>query len=84
MLVVTSVDDVVAAYAEIEQAWERYRFILRACLAEAEGQQGRQAEISRRLGRTREAIRQDAMTAEQREQLRKAEADRRRARNQAT
>jgi hypothetical protein len=82
MLVVPTVDDVVNAYSEIEKAWENYRTTLRACLAEgeAEGIQGRQAEISRRLGRTREAIRQDAMTHEQREQLRKIEADRRRNR----
>lgn len=80
MLVVTSVDDVVAAYDRIEQAWEHYRATLRACLAEGEAanQVGRQAEISRRLGRTREAIRQDAMSNEEREHLRKAEADRRR------
>ena len=83
MLVVTSVDDVVTAYSKIEQAWEQYRATLRECLAEgeAEGVQGRQAEISRRLGRTREAIRQDAMTDEDRERLRKAEADRRRMRS---
>lgn len=85
MLVMPSVDDVVNAYEAIaratEEATERYRQLLRECLAEgtAEGISGRQAEISRRIGRTREALRQDAMPAEQREQIRKAEAERRAA-----
>jgi len=79
MPVMPSVDDVVSAYHAIGEAWETYRATLRACIEEggAEGRTGRQAEISRRIGRTRETLRQDAMTPEQREQLRRAEADRR-------
>lgn len=81
MLVMPSVDDVVNAYSAIEQAWEHYRQTLRACIEEgsAEGKSGRQAEISQRIGRTREALRQDAMTADQRKALRETEAERRRA-----
>lgn len=80
MTVMPSVDDVVAAYEGIEKAWEHYRTTLRECLAEgtAEGVAGRQAEISRRLSRTREMLRRDAMTDEQREALRIAEAERKR------
>lgn len=80
MLVMPDVDDVVEAFNAIEAAWERYRATLRACLAEgaAEGIAGRQAEISRRLDRTREMLRRDAMTKEQREALRATEADRKR------
>src|SRR5438552_518704 len=79
MTAMPSVDDVVEAYNAIERAWEHYRETLRACLDEgsAGGKSGRQAEISRRIGRTRETLRQDAMTPEQREALRRAEAQRR-------
>jgi hypothetical protein len=81
MIVMPSVNDVVNAYEAIEKAWEHYRQTLRACIEEgsAEGKTGRQAEISQRIGRTREALRQDAMTAEQRKALREAEAARRQA-----
>lgn len=59
-----SVDDVVEAFEGIEKARENYRATLRASLAE--GIVGRQAEIARRLNRTREMLRRDAMTDEQR------------------
>lgn len=80
MGVMPDVDDVEAAFRAIDRAWETYRATLRACLAEGEaaGVAGRQAEISRRLGRTREMLRRDAMTDEQRETLRLAEAERKR------
>jgi len=90
MTVMPSVDDVVAAYEAIaeatERAWENYRQTLRACIeeGETEGRSGRQAEISRRIDRTREALRQDAMSAEQRDAIRQAEAARREARKAAT
>lgn len=81
MLVMPDVDDVVEAFNAIDRAWENYRATLRASLAEsaAEGISGRQAEISRRLGRTREMLRRDAMTEDQREALRLAEAERKRS-----
>jgi hypothetical protein len=80
MTTMPTVDDVVEAYEGIEKAWEHYRDTLRACIAEgeAEGRSGRQAEISKRLNRTREMLRRDAMTDEQREALRIAEAERKR------
>jgi hypothetical protein len=80
MAVMPSVDEVVEAFEGIEKAWERYRATLRACLAEgeAEGIAGRQAQISKRLNRTREMLRRDAMTDEQREELRRQEAERKR------
>jgi hypothetical protein len=85
MLVMPSVDDVVEAFNGIEKAWEHYRDTLRACLAEgtAEGISGRQAEIARRLKRTREMLRRDAMTEEQREALRMTEAERKRVAKKA-
>lgn len=75
-----TVEDVEVAFRAIDKAWEVYRATLRACIAEGEteGIAGRQAEISRRLGRTREMLRRDAMTDEQREALRLAEAERKR------
>jgi hypothetical protein len=81
MLVMPSVDDVVAAWDAIEDAWDNYRKTLRDCIAEGtdEGRSGRQAEISRRIERTREMLRRDAMTTEQREALRIAEMERKRA-----
>jgi len=84
MLVMPSVDDVVEAFDAINKAWENYRATLRACIqeGEAEGRSGRQAEISRRLDRTRETLRQDAMTNEERAELRRAEAKRRAAKKQ--
>lgn len=60
----TTEGDVVAAFADIDNAWGRYRATLRAYLAEAD--RGAQAALSRRLGRTREMLRLDAMTDEQR------------------
>lgn len=81
MLVMASEDEVVEAFNAIEKAWEHYRAALRSHLAEgvAEGVSGRQAKISRLLNRTREMLRRDAMTPEQRETLRIAEAKRKRA-----
>jgi hypothetical protein len=81
MLTMATEDEVVEAFNAIDKAWENYRATLRSYLAEglAEGASGRQASISRRLGRTREMLRRDAMTDEQREQLRIAEAERKRA-----
>jgi hypothetical protein len=86
MTVMPSVDEVVEAFEGIEKAWEHYRATLRACLAEgeAEGIAGRQAQISKRLNRTREMLRRDAMTDEQREELRKQEAERKRQKTKAT
>lgn len=81
MLVMPSVDDVVTAYRAIDDAWDNYRRTLRACLQEGadEGRTGRQAELVRRINRTREMLRRDAMTDEQREALKETEKERKRA-----
>jgi hypothetical protein len=79
-------DEVVDAFAGIERAWEHYRSTLRSYLAEGveEGVSGRQARISERLKRTREMLRRDAWTDEQREAFRRAEAERKRQAKGAT
>jgi hypothetical protein len=68
--------DVIAAYNAIGEAEKRYRATVRAALADGV----LQVEIAKALKRTREMIRRDAMTDEQREALRKAEAERLRKR----
>jgi len=80
---VTTLQDVIAARqtaAELKeqhrQAEERYRETVRAALADGVAQ----ADIARALGLTREMIRRDAMTDEQREQFRRTQAERGRAR----
>ncbi len=80
MTVMATEDEVVEAFEGIDRAWERYKTALRSYLAEgvAEGVSGRQAAISKRLNRTREMLRRDAMTDDQREALRHAEAERKR------
>ncbi len=64
--------DVIEAFNAIEAARERYRETVRAALADGVPQ----TQIARALDRTREMIRRDAMTDEQREELKKAEAAR--------
>lgn len=61
----TTVDDVEQAYQAIETAWETYRQTLRNALSNGVPQ----ADIARRLDRTREMLRRDAMTAEDRAEL---------------
>jgi DNA-binding phage protein len=68
----TTVDEVVAAHAAIGEAQERYRELLREALKE----RGNQARIAEELGVTREKLRQDAMTDEEREAVRVADAAR--------
>lgn len=64
--------DVIEAYHEISRAEARYRETLRTALADGVTQ----TAISKALERTREMIRQDAMTEEQRAEMRKAAARR--------
>ena len=71
--------DVIEAWNEISRAEERYRETLRAAIADGTPQ----VAISKALDRTREMLRRDAMTDEQREELRKAEAERHRNRRVA-
>ncbi len=80
MIAMATEDEVVEAFEGIEKAWQHYRATLRSYLAEGvEGERGRQAAISKRLNRTREMLRRDAMTDEQRDVLRRVEAERKRA-----
>lgn len=76
----TTIDDVVAAYQGIEEAEVNYRATLRQALAEGTVTQ---AELSRRLGRNRDSLRQDAMPEEERKKLREKEVERQRARRKA-
>jgi hypothetical protein len=73
---VTSLEEIVKAWNAIGDAERQYRAILREALTSGDVQQ---VEVSRALERTREMIRRDAMTDEQRAELRRAETERRRA-----
>jgi hypothetical protein len=75
---VTNLQDVIEAWTEISRAEERYRETLRAAIADGVPQ----VAISKALERTREMIRRDAMTDEQREELRQVEAERHRKRRE--
>ncbi|MEV1013848.1 GIY-YIG nuclease family protein [Micromonospora sp. NPDC049801] len=66
--------EVVEAFDTIRQRERDYRTALRRALANGVQQRA----IAEALGRTREMIRRDAMTEEQRDQLRRAEASRQR------
>lgn len=67
-----TIDDIAAAFRQIEEARETYRRTLRAGLADGV----HQVDISRHLGRTRETLRRDAMTDDELDAVR--DADRRR------
>lgn len=69
------VQEVIKAYRAIGKAEERYRQLLRAALAE----RGNQARIAEALDVTREKLRQDAMTEEERQAVREADAQRKAA-----
>jgi len=73
---VTSLDDVEQAFRAIERTRQQYRETLRAALADGVTQ----ADVSRRLDRSREILRQDAMSDEELAAVREAELDRQRAR----
>lgn len=64
--------EIVAAWEAIEAAVEHYRAVLREALAAGVPQ----GDIAEALDRTREMIRQDAMTDEQRAEMRRAAAER--------
>ena len=72
--------DVIEAFNAIEAARERYRETVRAAISDGVTQ----TQIAKALDRTREMIRRDAMTDEQREVLRKAETERLRSRRSST
>jgi hypothetical protein len=72
MSAMTDLKQVIKAHEAITAAEERYREKLRAALDAGVPQ----IEISKALGVTREKVRQDAMTDEERERLRRADAER--------
>jgi len=69
-----TVGEVVAAYRRIGEAEERYRAVLRRALESG----ATQAELAQALGRSREKLRQDAMTAEDLARIQQANTDRKR------
>jgi hypothetical protein len=69
-------EDVIEAYQAISDAEQRYREVLREALQSGT----QQVAISAALGRTREMIRRDAMSDEQRDELRRLDTERRRTR----
>ncbi len=73
---VKELDEIVQAFHAIDAAERRYREILRMHLKAKTVQQ---VEVSKALNRTREMIRRDAMTDEERAELRRAESERKRA-----
>jgi len=73
---VSPLEEIIEAFRAIDAAERRYRDVLRKHLAAKTVQQ---VEVARALNRTREMVRRDAMTEEQRDQIRRADADRRRA-----
>ena len=68
--------DVIDAWNAIGQAEERYRETVRAAITDGVPQ----VRIAEAIGRTREMIRRDAMSDEQREALKRTEAERLRKR----
>lgn len=68
--------DIVEAHRAITEARERYRELLRAGLADGVTQ----SQIARALDVTRETVRRDALPDDQREALRRADAERKRER----
>lgn len=76
---VTTIDEIVDAYRGIEAAERHYRELLRAGIAEKINQ----TELARRLDRSREKIRQDAMSDEDRDQIRAANRSAKAARRNA-
>lgn len=76
----TTIDDVKAAFARIEEAEVAYRATVRAALTAGV----KQADLARELNRNRDSLRQDAMPEEERLKLREKEVERQRARRAAT
>ena len=71
----SKLNEIIDAWNAIDAAERHYREILRRYLASGEVQQ---VEVATAIKRTREMIRRDAMTEEQREEIRKADAERKR------
>lgn len=74
----TTLHDVIEAWQAISRAEERYRETVRAAIADGVPQ----VAIAKALDRTREMIRRDAMPDEERERVRRADAERLRRRRE--
>lgn len=72
MVSTNDVEEVIKAYRAISEAEEHYRQLLRDALQV----RGTQARLVEALGVTREKLRQDAMTEEERQAVREADAKR--------
>lgn len=70
----TTVPEVVEAWAAYQAAEEHYRTTLKAALTV----RGNQTKLAVALNRSREILRQDAMTDEERAAIRAADAERKR------
>lgn len=68
----TTAEEVIEAYRAIGEAEQRYRELLRDAMHD----RGNQARIARELGVTREKLRVDALTDEERQAVREADAKR--------
>ena len=71
----TTLEEIIEAFRAIDAAERHYRELLRVGLDHGGV---RQADVVRALGRSREQVRQDAMTDAEREHVRAADADRKR------
>lgn len=76
----SKLNQIIEAYNAIDAAERHYREILREALANGEVQQ---VDVATALKRTREMIRRDAMTEQQREEIRRADAERKRQQRQS-
>jgi hypothetical protein len=72
---VEELNEIKQAYAAIDKAEQHYRAVLRKHLKAGTVQQ---VDVATALKRTREMIRRDAMTEEERDRLRLADAERKR------
>ncbi|MGS2615149.1 hypothetical protein ACVCAH_11580 [Micromonospora sp. LZ34] len=70
-------NEIVQAFHAIDAAERHYREVLRKHLTAGTVQQ---VDVVKALNRTREMIRRDAMTEEERAEMRRADAERKRAR----
>ncbi|MEU8334740.1 hypothetical protein [Micromonospora tulbaghiae] len=69
-------EEIVKAFRAIDAAERHYRTVLRKHLKAGRVQQ---VDVANALKRTREMIRRDAMTEEERDRIRQADAERKRA-----
>lgn len=74
---VDPLEEIIRAFEAIDAAESHYRNVLRRHLASGTV---RQVDVAKRLDRTREMVRRDAMDEEQRAEMRRLDAQRKRSR----